>query len=435
MTKAIIHNQTASQVELKITVTSEELQSAKAAVLSEAKKNVKVPGFRPGQAPDAMAERQLDQAKLQMDVVEKVLAATFSEAVKGHDLNTLAQPKVDITKFVPFSEMEYTATVAVLPKIDYDYTKLRVAYDEPKVDDSEIDIALHNLQEQFAERKSVDRAAKQGDEVRLDFTGTRDGKPVEGAAAQNSMIVIGSGRLIPGFEDELVGLKKGDKKTFDIVFPKDYHASELAGQSVTFAIEIHEVREMEEIKLDDAFAKKVANMPKLENLTDDIRKNLQEGKEKDAKQGYESAVLEAAIKNAKLEISPLLEEEQTQDLRNEYAEKVKSQGMELEDWLKIQKKSQDEFEAELAEESKRRIGVGLIIRDILEKQKITVSEDEITSQLEIMRTNYTDPEVLKHLDHDHFRTDLANRLVTQKAVDWLTTQAKGSAKKGDKGGK
>lgn len=430
MTKAIIHNQTPSQVELKITVTPEELKSAKAAALNEAKKGVKVPGFRPGQAPDAMVERQIDQAKLQMDVVEKVLAATFSEAVKGHNLKTLAQPKVDITKFVPYDEMEYTATVAILPEITYDYTKLRVTYDEPKVDDSEIDIALHNLQEQFAERKSVDRAAKLGDELRIDFKGTQDGKAVAGAAAQNSMIVLGSGRLIPGFEDELTGLKKGDKKTFDITFPKDYHAIELAGQKVTFAIEVHEVREVEEIKLDDAFAKKVANMPKLENLTDDIRKNLQEGKEKDARQTYESAVLEAAIKNAKVEISPLLEEEQTQDLRNEYAEKVKSQGMELEDWLKVQKKSEEEFTAELGEESRRRIGVGLIIRDILEKQKITVTEDEVMNQLESMRTSYTDPEVIKHLDHDHFKNDLANRMVTQKAVDWLTEQAKGTSKGG-----
>lgn len=429
MTKATIQNQTASQVEFSITVTAQELQSAKTAAIQEVKKDLKAPGFRPGQVPDAIAERQLDQAKLQMDVVEKVLAATFTEAVKGHKIKTLAQPKVDIKKFVPYDELEYVATVAILPDIDYDYTKLRVKYDEPKVTDEEINQALQNLQEQFAERKAVDRAAKQGDELRIDFVGKKDGEAVEGAAAQNSMIVLGSGRLIPGFEDELIGMKKGDNKTFDITFPEDYHAPELAGQKVTFTIDVHEVREVEEVKLDDTFAKKVANMPKLADLKEDIRVNLQEGKAKDARQGYESAVLEETIKHTKLEISPILEEEQIQDLRNEYAEKVKSQGLELEAWLKVQKKTEDEFTAELTEEARRRIGVGLIIRDIIEKQKLTVEIEEVNEQLERMRTSYTDPEVIKHLDHDHFKNDLANRLVTQKAVDWLTEQAKGPAKK------
>lgn len=425
MTKATIKKQTPAEVELHITVTPTELHSAKTAALQEAKKGLKVAGFRPGQAPDAMVERQLDPAKFQMDVVEKVLAATFSEAVQGHKLKTLAQPKVDITKFVPFDELEYTASVAILPEITVDYTKLRVKYDQPKVEEAEINQALQNLQEQFAERTSVDRVAKKGDELRIDFKGERDGKPVEGAAAQNSMIVLGSGRLIPGFEEELIGMKKGDSKTFDITFPKDYHAPELAGQKVTFEIDVHEVREVEEVKLDDAFAKKVANMPKLADLKADIRTNLQEGKEKDGRQAYESAVLEETIKQAKLEISPLLESEQVQDLENEYAEKVKSQGLELEAWLKVQKKSEEEFKAELTEEARRRIGVGLIIRDIIEKQKITVDAEEVDAQLERMRTSYTDPEVIKHLDHDHFKNDLANRLVTQKAVDWLTEQAKG----------
>ena len=424
MTKATITHRTKSDVTLSIIVSKTELQSAKQAVLNDAKKDIKIAGFRPGQAPDSMVERQLDPSKLQLDVVEKMLAASFSEAVTGHNLRTLAQPKVEVKKFVPFDELEYEAKVAILPEITFDYSKLKLKYDEPKLDEAVIDIALQNLREQFAERKTVNRAAITGDEVRLDFDGSLNGKPVEGAKGMNQMLVIGSGRFIPGFEDEVIGLKKGAKKTFEIVFPKDYHSAELAGQKVTFKVEIHEVREIELPKVDNAFAKKVANMPTLGALKDDIRKNLLEGKQTEVKRDYEAKVLAEAIRLTKVEISPVLQEEQIQDLRQELEQQIKGQGLELKDWLKIQKKSESDFEKELKTEADRRIGIGLVIRDVITKRKISATDDEITSQIEIMRTTYSDPEVLKHLDHDHFKTDVGNRIVTQKAVDWLCDQAK-----------
>ncbi|MEI7818953.1 MAG: trigger factor [bacterium] len=424
MTKATIEKQTKAEVELKIIVSAKELQEAKAVVLAAAKKDLKVSGFRPGQAPDAIAERHLDPAKLQLDVVEKVLAATFTEAVQGHGLKTLAQPKVDVKKFVPYDELEYEAKVAILPDITYDYSKLRAKYKKAELDEAEVDMALENLQQQFAERESVDRGAKMGDEVRMDFEGVREGNPVEGAAAQNSLLVLGSGRFIPGYEEELVGLKKGDKKSFDITFPKDYHASDLAGKVVTFSVTIHEVRSVKLLELNDDFAKKVGGFQKIDQLKDDIRTNLLEGKQSEIDKAYETEVLELAVKNAKVEISELLEDEQYHDLKHEMEEKVKSSGMELDDWLEVQKKKKDDFKEELHEEARRRIGVGLIIRDVIEKQKLVVAVDEVQDQLEKMRTTYSDPEVLKHLDHDHFRNDVANRLVTQKAVDWLCSQAK-----------
>lgn len=409
---------------MTISVSAKELQSAKSAVLSEAKKDMKISGFRPGQAPDAMVERQLDPAKLQMDVVEKILGASFAEAVEGHKLRTLAQPKIDVKKFVPFDELEYEATVAILPDITYDYAKLKVAYQEPKLDEAEVKLALDNLQQQFSERTTLDRAAKDGDEVRMDFKGEMDGKAVDGAAGMNQMIIIGSGQFIPGFEEELIGLSKGDTKTFDIVFPKEYHAAELAGQKVTFTVTLHEVRKIELPKIDDAFAKKVADFKTLEELKDDIRKSLLEGKETEAKREYESQVLAEAVKHAKIEVSPILRAEQAQELQLDLENQAKSRGLELKDWLKMQKKSEEDLQKEVDTEADKRIGYGLVIRDVIDKQKFTATNGEIDAQIEQMRTSYSDPEVLKHLDHDHFRTDVNNRIVTQKAVDWLCEQAK-----------
>lgn len=425
MTKATISKREAAELELNVVVTKEELQSAKSAVLQKLKAGVKVAGFRPGKAPDEMVERELDQAKLQLEVVEKVLASTYSEAIMGHDIQVLAEPKVEVTKFVPFEEMEYTAKIAIVPKVDYDYTTVRVKYDPPQVSDDEVKTALEELQRQAAERKSVSRAAKMGDEVRFDFEGVREGKPVEGAAGMNHLLELGSGKFIPGYEEELVGMKKGDEKTFDITFPKEYHAADLAGKVVTFTAKVHEVREIALPKLDDAFAKSLdMKFEKLADLKNDVRSNIQAGKDDDYRKTYETEVLEKVIKDTKLPVSKMLEDNQAHELEHQYENQVESSGMKLEDWLKVQGKDPKEFHEELHVEARRRIAIGLIVRDIIEKQKFTATVEEVTDSLEKMRMNYSDPKILAELDRDEFKNDLSNRIVTQKAVDWLCDQAK-----------
>ncbi len=424
MTKATITKRDPAELELTVVVTKAELASAKQAVLEQMKKDLKVPGFRPGKAPDDIAERHVDQAKFQLEVVEKVLAATYSEAVKGHEIRALAEPKVDVTKFVPFDEMEYVAKIAIVPTIDFDYAKLKVKYDAPKVSDKEIDVALKELQSQAAEPITVNRAAKLGDEVRFDFEGVREGTPVEGAAGQNTLLELGSGKFIPGYEDQLIGMKKGDEKTFDITFPADYHAEDLAGKVVAFTAKVHEVREKNLPKLDDSFAKTVAQLDSLKALKDDVRQNLVAGKEDDYKKEYENAVLEEAMKQVKLEVSPTLEHDQAHELEHQYEQQIASSGMKLEDWLKVQGKDEKSFHDELHVEAKRRISIGLIIRDVIEKQKFNVSVDEVQDNLEKMRMSYSDPQILKQLDAEEFKNDMANRMVTQKAVDWLCEQAK-----------
>ncbi len=424
MTKATITKKGDAEIELQVAVTADELSSAKTAVIENLKKDLKVPGFRPGKAPNDIAERHIEDSKLQLEVVEKVLAATYSEAVQGHEIRALAEPKVDITKFVPFTEMEYTAKIPVVPTIDYDYTKLRVKYEPPKVSKDEVEEALGELQRQGAERVSVDRAAKNGDEVRFDFEGVREGKPVEGAAGMNTILELGSGKFIPGYEEELIGLKKGDEKTFDITFPDNYHAEDLAGKVVTFTVKVHEVREIKLPKLDDAFAQKSANFKSLDELKADIRQNLEQARADDYKKTYENAVLEAAMKQIKLPVSEMLEHEQAHELEHQYEHQVESSGMKLKDWLKVQGKDEKSFHQELHDEARRRIMIGLIIRDVIEKQKFNITVEEVEDNIDKMRMSYSDPQILKQLEANEFKNDLANRMVTQKAVDWLCDQAK-----------
>jgi trigger factor len=260
--------------------------------------------------------------------------------------------------------------------------------------------------------------------VRFDFEGVREGKPVEGAAGMNHMLELGSGKFIPGYEEEMVGLKQGDEKTFDITFPKEYHAEDLAGKVVTFTVKVHEVREIVVPKLDDEFAKTIAQLDSLKALKDDIKQNLVAGKEEDYRKDYENAVLEKILKDVKLPVAKSLEDDQAHELEHQYERQIESSGMKLEDYLKVQGKDPNEFHQELHGEARRRIQSGLIIRDVVEKQKFTATLEEVEGNVEQMRMNYSDPKVLAELDKHEFRSDLANRMVTQKAVDWLCEQAK-----------
>ncbi len=206
----------------------------------------------------------------------------------------------------------------------------------------------------------------------------------------------------------------------------------MAGQTVTFTATVNEVRAIKLAKLDDTFAKRAAQLETLDALKEDIKQNLLLGKEEDSRKVYETAVLDAVIKASKLEVSEMLEHEQAHELEHDFEKQIESSGMKLDDWLKVQKKDAKDFHQELHVEARRRISIGLIIRDIIEKQKFNVTTAEVEEALAKMRENYSDPQIIKELDDPKFKNDLANRLVTQKAVDWLCHNAKNDVKEKSK---
>jgi trigger factor len=244
---------------LKLTITADqaELDTIKQHVLKNLAKNVKVQGFRAGKAPAHLVEKNTDPAVLQSEFLDHAINDLYVGLVEQQNLRPVAQPQINVTKFVPFTTLEFSAEVEVVGKIVLaDYKKIKLTKAAVSVAAKDIDEVLANLQTRAAVKEPVKRAAKNGDEVVIDFTGTdaKTKEPIDGADGSDYPLLLGSNSFIPGFEEELIGLKADAKKSFDITFPKDYGAAELQNRKVTFAVTVKQVQELVKAKLDDAFA-------------------------------------------------------------------------------------------------------------------------------------------------------------------------------------
>lgn len=414
-----------SQIELTVTLDAEYINDVKKTVVARMGKSVKVAGFRPGKAPQNVIERNLDQNALQSEVLEAAVAKSYADAVVEEKIETIAAPKVELKKFVPFTELEYTAVAAVMPKIEFDASKLRVKQAEVKVEAKEVDETIDGLLKQASTQKPSEAAAKLGDKAVIDFEGTRAGKTVEGAAGQNSEIMLGEGRFIPGFEDNIVGLKVGDEKQFEVTFPKDYHAKDLAGAKVNFKIKLNELSAIETPKLDDEFAQALGDFKTLGDLRADVEAKIKVQKSDQAVQEFEQQAMNEALKQAQFEIAPMLIDEQKHRLQHEVEENLKQSGLDVEKYLAVSGKAKDEFEKELSEEADKRVRTGLLIRHIVDSNKLDVSDDEIEAELQKLRTQYTDKHMQEEMTHGHFRDDLAQHLLATKARQLLVQYARG----------
>lgn len=423
MIKHTLSKQSKSENTLLITVDEQFISPYKQAVLKRLKANLKVAGFRPGKAPDNIAEREIGEAKVQAEVLEEVIMHAYSKAVREAKLETIAPPQINLKKFVPYTDLEFEAIVPIMPAIKLDYKKLKLKKPAIKIEASEIEETLQNMLKQSSKKTDSQKPIKIGDEVTFDFDGTLEGKPVDGASAKNHTLVIGDGSFIPGFEDEMVGLKNGASKKFKITFPKDYHAKELTNKEVEFSIKIIKVQSIDTPKADDAWAKTIGPVNNLKELKVEINNSLSVNKQAEADKQYENELLEKAIEISKLEVPESLVSEQVSRLRSETEQNLKNNGLDLEKYLQLQGQKPQEFEETLKKEAKKRVQLGLVLRHIIESEKISVDEDEIQTELAKLKTQYTDPKMQEELTHDHFLSDLKNHLLTTKAIAKLVQYA------------
>lgn len=407
---------------VKITVVADasELAPIKEATLQRlAKSQRNLPGFRKGKAPLAMVEKHLDQALLQSEFLQDAINELYGKALDAEKIRPTTQPEVQVTKFAPFDTLEFTAETDAIGKITLaDYKKVKVAKQKVTVTAKDVDEVLQNLRERQAEKKDVKRAAKDGDQVTIDFSGVdnKTKEAIAGADGKEYPLVLGSGTFIPGFEPELVGLKAGDEKTFTVTFPKDYGTAALQNRKVDFTVKVQSVQEVTLPKLDDTFATTIGPFKKLDELKEDIKKQITFEREQQAEQAYENELITAIAEKSKVAIPEAMVDQQVERLEQEEKQNLLYRGQTWEDHLKLEGVTEEEHRKKNREPAALRVKAGLVLSEIAELEKISVSKEELELQLEMMKKQYTDEKMQAEIDKPENQRDIISRMLTQKTI-------------------
>lgn len=414
---------TDTKVQLTITLGAQELTDAEATALKKLSKTAKVPGFRNGKVPEAVAAKHVDPVALQDQTLDDAMTTALTAAFIEKDLQPIDRPSVEVKKFVPRETLEFTAEVEVLPEITLgDYKKLDIKKDKPTVAAKDIDEILTRMSSGAAEKHEVDRAVKNGDEVVIDFVGKKDGVAFDGGTATDYTLGIGAGQFIPGFEEGIVGHKAGEEFDLDLAFPAEYHAPELAGQPVVFTVTLKKVLEATAPKLDDEFAKKVGPFETLDQLKDDIKKELLTQKEREADDKWKDALITEVVKKSKLTVPEVLLEDQQRSIEQDFQQNLMYRGLNLDTYLQAQGfKDIDEWrEKEVKPTALKRVQAGLVLSEITKAEKITLTDAEIDEHVEVHKEQYANnPEALKQFETPEVRRDIANHFLTEKTIERL----------------
>lgn len=422
--KAEITKRTDTHVTFLISVSEAELKHALEHAYGKFRPQVKVAGFRPGKAPDKIVAREVGENAIQGEALEHAVGHSYSEAVAREKVAVIAQPDVQVKKFVPYTELEYEATVEVVPPIKLpDYKKIKKTAKPVKISKEQIDEVVEDLRRRVAKRVPALRAATIGDEVKFDFDGKKDGEAVPGASGKNHALKLGSKTFIPGFEEELVGLKVGDEKIFTSTFPKDYHEKTLAGQPVAFTVKVHEVTALELPAVNDAFVAEVGPFKTVAELRKDVTDQLTVEGETAAKREYENELLDDIIKKSHLKVPDRLAAQQLERMKGEIAQRLASSGLTMDQYLQAQNQTQEQLEGELRPEAEKRVKLAMILSEIAKIEDVTVDAHEIDREIAQLRVQYTDPAMQEELEGDRIREEVYNHLMSTKVIGQLVDYA------------
>ncbi|HUD10940.1 MAG TPA: trigger factor [Candidatus Saccharimonadia bacterium] len=421
-----ITSQTETEVQFTVTVGEKELAPIKTEVFNDMRRRVKAAGFRPGKAPDMIVERELGSSTVQGEFIEHAIQHTYVDSIKEQKLAVVGSPNVSLEKFVPYTELQYKVTVELMPKVKLgDYKSLKIKRPSVKIDPKEISRTVEELRRRVAARLDSEQPAVKGNEVNFDFEGTRGGTPVPGASSKNQTLQLGSGSFIPGFEEELTGLKKGDEKTFDIRFPKNYHESSLADQVVTFKVKLSSVTDLVLPELNDDFAKEVGPFTSMLELNEDITSKITGEKSEAAAKQYETEVLDKLLKDSTYKTPGSLVDQQLQRMRSELEQSLASSGLTVDKYLELTNKTAEDMTREMKPEAERRVGLAMVLTEVAEQEHLAVSPGELDAEIARLKTDYPDPQTQQELDNPNTREEVYNHLMASKVIAKILSYSNG----------
>ncbi len=418
-----------SAYELVIEVGAAEFQAAIDKVYNRQKNRINVPGFRKGKAPRKMVEKMYGAEIFFEDAISLAYPDAYEAALKEAGIDPVAYPQLEVQD-VSADGFTFKATVTVKPDVSIkDYKGLPVAKPEVKVSAADIKTELKPYIDRASRLVSVERKAKKGDTAVIDFEGFKDGEPFQGGKGENYSLELGSGSFVPGFEEQVVGMKAGDEKDLDITFPENY-APELAGASVVFKVKVHEVKEKQEPDVDDEFAKDVSEFDTLDEFKKDLGEKLKARRQEQADRDFEAAVIDALMEKLECDVPQAMIDYRSEKMLEDYANRIQSQGIKFEDYLGMMGMSMEDMQAQSRTAADRAVRSDLALEAVAAAEGIEISDAEVDEEIGKLAEQYS-------MEVDKVRAvikaeDIRHDLAVRKALDLVKGAVKKPAKKTEK---
>ena len=421
-----------SRVRVQAEVSPEEIERRVAHAARQLGRGLRVPGFRPGKAPPPVVIQRIGRDAVLDEAVRDSIGAWYAQAIDAARIHPVGEPDIDLSDGMPDEgePLRFSIEIGVRPTAELgDYKGLEVPRAEAGVEDEAVQGEIDQLRERTARLETADRAAAEGDFVVMDYLGSIDGEPFQGGEGRDQMIELGSGRLIPGFEEQLTGAKAGEERTVELSFPDDYGAEHLAGKAAQFAVTVKEIKEKNLPELDDDFAVE-HGFDTLDELREDIRSRLAEGHKQRAEAEYREAVLDAVVEKATVTVPEALIEARAAELWDQMAHTLSHQGIDKPTYLKIAGKTEEEIVEEAKPDAERQLRREAVLAAVVEAEGIDPSDDDLLEALEAdaERSRSTPKKLLDRIRSlgrvDTLKEDVAHA----KAMDLLVDSAKPVAK-------
>jgi trigger factor len=406
-----------NQVELTVEISVEELGKflEKAAQRISLTKNIA--GFRSGKASYEVIKQRFGETAIYQEALDPVIQETLMSAVLQEKLEIVGQPQVDIEKLAAGNPIIYKATVSLLPKVKIEnYKNIKTRPKKIDVGEEDIEKTLSQLQKMRAKESVCDKAIEVGDKAVVDFFIYLDKVPIESGQHRDYPIYLGEKFFVPGFEENLFGMKKGEEKEFELKFPKNYFQKNIAGKLAEVKVKVKEVYKVEKPKIDDEFAKAI-NFENMGKLREQIKENIsQEEKFKD-EQRMEMEIFDQIIKESDFdELPQILIDGELDKMISELKHNISQQGMEFEDYLSNLKTTIDDLKKNFLPQAEKRLKISLVLREIAFREKIEPSEEEIKKELDKVLNQYSDEEAKKNIQSEGYRNYLRYVLTNQKVI-------------------
>ena len=415
-----------NMAKLTIEVPADDLEKALQSAYMKQKNKISLPGFRKGKVPRQMIEKMYGAEIFYDDAANELIPKAYAEAYDEAELDIVSRPEINVVQIEKGKPFIFTADVATKPEVTLgEYKGLEIEKVSTRVTQKEVDAKIQEEAEKNARTITVtDRPVQDGDEVILDFEGFVDGVAFEGGKGENYPLTIGSGSFIPGFEEQLVGAEAEKEMEVKVTFPEDYHAEDLKGKEAVFKCTVHEIKAKELPEIDDEFAAEVSEFDTLEEYKADIKAKIKDQKASEGKRKQEDQAVDAAVKNAQYEIPQPMIETQVMQMADDFAQRIQSQGISLEQYFRFTGMTADKMMDELRPQAIKRIETRLVLEAIAKAENIEISDEKLDEELAKMAESYKmEVDKLKEFMGENEKKQMKEDMAVQEAVTFLVENA------------